>query len=70
MYLFIRHKAAAIEICIFKPQSFEIWWNKKVSTMSKLAHAKPDLANWGRNFRKSFTVDNAFGLEKEMQPSV
>ena len=65
MYLSVRHNAAPMEIYFFKTQSFKIWWNKKVTTISKLAGAKPDLANWDRNSIKCLIVDNVFGLEKE-----
>ena len=41
---------------IFKTQALEVWWNKKVKTMSRLSHDKTDLVIWKRNCRKYFTV--------------
>ena len=41
---------------IFKTQAFEVWWNQKMTTMSRLSHDKADLVIWERNCRKYFIV--------------
>lgn len=75
MYLPLRHDKVASIIYksisekhstiqeVYSNEDIEIWWDKKVKTLSKLKHNKPDIVYWNKSVKKCFIVDISVGLD-------
>ena len=80
MYLPVRHDAVAKTIYkiitglgykdiqeVYSNDTFEVWWDVKVSTKSSVKHNKPDLILWKKKEKTAFIIDIVVGLDVNVE---
>ena len=55
---------------IYNEGNKEIWWDKKITTISPLKHNKPDILYWNKHDNTCFIIDIAVGLDVNITKSV
>ena len=76
LYLPVRHNAVAKVLykfitesnCheiqeVYKCESFELWWDTKVTTKPAVKHNKPDMIFWKLKEKKVYLIDVVIGLD-------
>ena len=76
LYLPVRHNAVAKVLYkfftesnyheiqdVYKCESFELWWDTKVTIKPAVKHNKPDMIFWRLKEKKVFIIDVVIGLD-------
>ena len=48
---------------MYSNEQIEIWWDKKIKTLTSGQHNKPDIVMWKKEDKQYFIIDRSVGLD-------
>ena len=54
----------------YKNDEYEVWWDRKIQTLTKCEHDKPDIVLWKLADKKCFIIDICVCLDVNIQKNV
>ena len=55
---------------IYSDDNIEVWWDKKVTTLSPCHHNKPDIVLWKKDEKKCHVIDISVGLDVNIDRNI
>ena len=55
---------------IYVDDNIEVWWDKKISTLTPCTHNKPDIVLWKKNEKKCHVIDICVGLDVNIDKNI
>ena len=55
---------------IYSDDNIEVWWDKKVTTLSPCPHNKPDIVLWKKDEKKCHVIDISVGLDVNIDRNI
>ena len=55
---------------IYVDDNIEVWWDKKITTLSPCPHNKPDIVLWKKDEKKCHVIDICVGLDVNIDKNI